>query len=189
MKKIPDHSKLVFKGILHDVYQWDQELYDGSIGVYEAIHRRDAVTIVAITPDNRILLNYEEQPAHTPFIALPGGNTEEGHSLLDNAKRELKEETGYESDTWEPWFTSDVFASAKVEWNNYFYIARNVEKTSEPHLDPGEKIEVRYITYEEFLELGNNPAFRNKDLIPILEKANADPEERKKLEQLLFTKS
>lgn len=40
-KKIPDHAELVFKGVLHDVYQWQQEAFDGSFLTFEAIRRRN----------------------------------------------------------------------------------------------------------------------------------------------------
>ena len=186
MKKIPDNARLAFKGVLHDVYQWDQELFDGSFAVFEAIKRRDAVTIIATT-EGRILLNTEEQPGRPPFIALPGGMAEEGSTILENAQRELKEETGYESTDWEEWFTSDILQAAKIDWNNHFFIAREAQQTAVPHPDAGEKIETNLITFDEFLELRNNPRARNRDLIPILKEASENVEKRKELEELLFT--
>jgi ADP-ribose pyrophosphatase len=185
MKKIPDNAKLVFKGVLHDVYQWEQELFDGSFATFEAIKRKDAVTVVAVTPEGKIVMNNEEQPAHLPFIALPGGVMEVGESELTNAQRELKEETGYESDVWSSWFISDILGSAKVDWNNHFYIAKKCTKTSMQHVDAGEKITNFLVSFEEFLEMRHDPKFRNKDLIPILEKAANSEEEKQKLKDLL----
>jgi ADP-ribose pyrophosphatase len=184
-KKIPDNAKLVFKGVRHDVYQWDQEMFDGSTAVFEAIKRQDSVTIVTIVGD-KIMVNNEEQPGKPPFRALPGGELEEGQTPLENAKRELLEETGYSSDTWEAWFVSDVLKAGTVDWNNHFFIARNARKTHEPQLDAGEKIEVMFMNLEEFIEFRNNPRARNKDLFPILEKAADSEEEKEKLKTLLF---
>ena len=186
MKKIPHNATLVFKGILHEVYQWEQEMFDGTYATFEAIRRGNSVTVIATT-SNKIILNSEEQPNRAPFIAMPGGIADDGNvTILENAKRELKEETGYESNDWKEWFTSDVLQSAKIEWNNYFFVAKNVQKTCEPHLDSGEKIKTKLITFDEFLELRHDPDFRNKDLIPILEKASQDKQKRKELEELLF---
>ena len=183
MKKIPDHAKKVFEGIIFDVYHWDQEMFDGSTETFEALKRKDSASIIA-TVGNKIIINHEEQPMKQPFIAVPGGNIEQGSPLL-GAKRELLEETGYATDLWQEWFNSDPSNMTKLEWNNYFFIAKNCEKLEEQALDPGEKIEVTLVTFEEFLELRNNSKFRNQDLIPLLEKAAESEEEKQKLKDLL----
>lgn len=184
MKKIPDNAIKVFSGIVFDVYHWQQEMFDGSTETFEAIKKKDTVTVVAIAGD-RIIVNEEEQPGYGVFQALPGGRVEEGSLVLDDAKRELAEETGYTSDDWQPWFVSDPWNAAKVEWNNHFFIARNCKKTQEQHLDAGEKIIVNLLTFEEFLEFRHNPKARNKDLFELLEKASQDETEKEKLKTLL----
>lgn len=184
MKKIPDNAKKVFEGAYHDIYQWDQEMFDGSFAIFEAIKKRDSVTIIAVV-DNKIIINNEEQPTKTPFRALPGGLGEEGYTPLEDAKRELLEETGYASDDWSAWFVSDILNYSKIEWNNNFFIARDCKKISEQNLDPGEKIETTFATFEEFLEFRHNPKARNRDLFPILEKIANSEEEKQKLKTLL----
>jgi ADP-ribose pyrophosphatase len=183
MKKIPDNAKLVFKGVLHDVYQWDQQMFDGTTAVFEALRRRNAVTVIAVS-NNLIVLNNEEQPGTEKYVTLPGGKSET-LVLLDNAKRELLEESGYTSDEWTEWFTTDITKYHKFEWNNHFFIAKNAQKTAEQNLDSGEKIETKLITFEEFISLGNNPKFRNRDLIPSLELAAGSESEKQKLKDLL----
>ncbi len=184
MKKIPDNAKLVFKGVLHDVYQWEQEMFDGSFSTFEGIKRIDGASVVAVT-NNMIIINNEEQPNRGQFISLPAGIADGDGSMLVNAQRELVEETGYTSEEWNEWFISDILGSSKIEWNNHFFIAKNCTKTSLPKLDPGEKIETNLFSFEEFLELRNNTKFRNKDFIPILEKAASSEEEKQKLKDLL----
>lgn len=183
MKKIPDNAKMVFNGILHDVYQWDQLLFDGSTATFEAIRKRDSVTVVAIT-DGKIIINNEEQPMRPPFVAFPGGIIEDSGNILENAKRELLEETGYASDDWQEWFVSDPLNHAKIEWNNNVFIARNCKKVGEQKLDPGEKISTHLISFDEFLELRHNPASRNKDFFPLLKKVAHSDEEKQKLREL-----
>jgi ADP-ribose pyrophosphatase len=184
MKKIPDNAKKVFEGLIFDVYHWEQEMFDGSFATFEALKKRDSVTVVA-TYNNKIVINEEEQPGKPVFTALPGGMCETGEDSLTNAKRELLEETGLQSDDWSLWFISDPWKAAKVEWNNYFYIAKNCKKVSEPKLDPGEKIQSTNVTFDEFLEIRNNPRGRNRDLFPVLENAANSEEEKQKLKELL----
>ena len=183
MKKIPDNAKRVFEGVIFDVYHWDQEMFDGTFETFEALKRKDSVSILA-TVGNTIIVNHEVQPMKQPFLTVPGGNIDQDSPLLA-AQRELLEETGYTTNEWQEWFTVDPSNLSKLEWNNHFYIAKNCQKIKDQELDPGEKIEVTLATFEEFLELRNNPKFRNKDLIPILEKASHSEEEKQKLKTLL----
>lgn len=185
MKKIPDNAKMVFKGVIFDVYQWDQEMFDGTTEIFEAIKRRDSVTVVATVGD-KIIINHEEQPGSEPFVALPGGQLEEEMQPLDEAKRELLEETGYSSEDWEAWFVSDPLKAGRIAWNNHFFIARNCQKVAEQHLDNGERITPELVTFEAFLDFRHNPKSRNKDLFPLLEKAAENEEEKQKLKELLF---
>lgn len=34
---IPDHAKCVFKGVIFDVYQWEQKLYNGTTTTFEKL--------------------------------------------------------------------------------------------------------------------------------------------------------
>ncbi len=188
MKKIPDNATRVFEGIIFDVYHWDQELFDGSFTTFEAIRRKDSVTIVAVV-DGKIVINKEEQPGRLPFLACPGGQIESTDTPRESAMRELLEETALHSEDWQEWFTADPWGTAKVEWNNYFFIARNCSTAGVQSLDGGEKIEVTYISFEEFLELRHNSDFRNKDLLPILEKAAQSEKEKQKLKDMFGIKN
>ncbi len=184
MKKIPDNAIKVFEGIIFDVYHWQQEMFDGSFSTFEALKKRSGVTILATVGD-KILINEEEQPSCEPFEALPGGMCERDAVPNEEAKRELIEETGYSSDDWVSWFVSNPWQTSKIEWDNNFFIARNCQKVAEQKLDKGERIKIKLITFEEFIEWRHNPKFRNKDLFPILEKAATDESEKKKLKELL----
>lgn len=48
---IPDSAECVFSGVRSEVYQWDQELYDGSIKRFERIRFFDGAFTLAITPE------------------------------------------------------------------------------------------------------------------------------------------
>ena len=65
------------------------------------------------------------------------------------AKRELLEETGYESDEWI--YVGAHHPNPAIQTNRcHLYIAKNCKKTSELNLDPFEEIEVRLMPLEEF---------------------------------------
>jgi ADP-ribose pyrophosphatase len=106
-KKIPPNAKKVFTGIISDIYQWEQELFDGTTTTFERIRFKDGAFVIA-TVGEKVIITHQEQPAHTPFIGLPGGGFDTyDEDPLECAKRELLEETGYVSDHWEPWMVSE----------------------------------------------------------------------------------
>jgi ADP-ribose pyrophosphatase len=183
-KEIPKYARLVFKGTRHEVYQWDEEMFDGTRGIFEAVKRKDGVTIVAIVGD-KVMVNIEEQPFIGKFLGLPAGEVD-GEILLEDAKRELLEETGYVSDDWEHWFTSEPKTSARLFFDNHFFIARKCRKVGEPTFDSGERVEVVLRTFDEFISMWNNPDFRNIELAPILEEAALDETKKKELRRKLF---
>ncbi|MEX0616289.1 MAG: NUDIX hydrolase [Candidatus Woykebacteria bacterium] len=154
--KIPKEAKRVFEGIIFDVYHWKQKMFDGSTTTFEALKRPDTIQIIPVF-DGKILLSYEEQPNRPATYTFLGGRQEKDEDQLVTAKRELLEETGLESDDWELFKVYDV--EAKIEWQIYLFIARNCKKTTEPSLDAGEKIEVKAVDFEEFLNLAAQETF------------------------------
>lgn len=168
--RIPESATLVFRWIRSHIYQWQQELYDGSQTLFERIRFIDGAFVIAITSDEKIIITRQEQPAREPFLGLPWGGIEEDEDPLTCAKRELREETGYMSDDWSLWKESEG-------WSNllsytYFFIARNCYKVSEGTNDPWEKIVLDFLTFDEFLMLTQEPTFRHhSDILPDLYEA------------------
>lgn len=154
--KIPDSAKLVFKGKIFEVFQWEQEMYDGSTATFEALKRPNTIQIIP-TIGGRVLLSHEEQPNKPLSYTFLGGRAEPNEEPLVTAKRELLEEAGMESDDWELIKTYE--SEGKIQWNTYLFAARNCKKVQEPRLDPGEKIEVKEFSFEEFLEIVSSEKF------------------------------
>lgn len=159
---IPSHAKKVFSGILFDVYQWDQEMFDGTTAVFEKLVRNDSVTLIAVTVDKKIILQHEEQPGRESFTALPGGGTDEGEDPTDAAKRELLEESGYVPESIELWYMNSLYT--KIDYIDFMFIARGCKKVADPELDSGEKIIVEELTFDNFCERVMDDSFRNKDI-------------------------
>jgi len=179
---MPGDAKLVFKGELFEVWQWQQEMFDGSKAIFERIVGQDSVQVIAVV-GSEIMIQDQEQPARvSKFLSLPGGRCEWGEDSLACAKREFLEETGYASDDWE--LLQNVSPMGKMAWTIYTYIARDCRKVAEPHLDAGEKIENRLISFDEFTKLEDEPRFRS--LAPTLIRAQYDGSKRAELQRRIF---
>lgn len=155
---VPEKAKLVFKGIIFDVYHWEQQVFDGTIETYEMLKRPDVARVLAIK-DGKIVITKQEQVLVGTFLDIPGGYHDKGGSELDAAKRELKEETGITCRTWK--LLSAKQMHTKIESINYVFLAYDAEDSvSEKHLDAGERIDVIYKTLDEVKSLIDSPEVR-----------------------------
>lgn len=159
---IPPNAKRVFKGIIFDVYHWDQEVFDGSTETFEMLKRPNTIEIIA-TRNNKILLSHQSQPNKHDFYSPFGGRAEENEEPLFTAKRELLEESGLSSNDWE--LLKIYEPIHKMDWQIYLYVARNCEKTNEQKLDAGEKIEIIECTFEEFINIVESEKYWGNELV------------------------
>jgi len=181
---IPAHAQKVFMGKIFEVYQWEQTLYDGSVAIFEKLKRKDSAGVIPVTASGKILLAYQEQPSLAPFWGLLGGVVDAGETPLQAAKRELLEEAGATATNWHEWFSSQPHS--KIIWKTHTYIARNAQVTSQTALEPGEKIEVKEVTFEEFIAIVQQDDFRDSEVAYAVLQALVNPEKLKKFKQLLF---
>lgn len=182
--QIPPHAKLVFKGQIFDVYQWEQEMFDGSKEIFEAIKRPGTVQVIP-TKGDKILLSYEEQPGKPRRVTFLGGRMEKDEDPLLAAQRELLEESGMKSDDWELY--RDYESGGKIVWPFYVYIARNVQKVAEPHLDAGEKIDVKEVGFDEFIELVTGEDYSDRQISQEIYRLKQDNEKLSEFKSRLFT--
>jgi len=181
---LPDNAKMVFKGKIFDIWQWEQKMYDGSTKTFERIKRPNTIEVIAAVGD-KIIVQDEEQPdSPDSFVTLPCGRCEEGEDPLESAKRELLEETGYSSDDWV--LLQEFHPGRKMIWTIYTYVARNCMRTAEPHLDAGERIKVRLASFDDILMLSEEPLFRSANLTEIFLRARLDTKKKEELSVLLF---
>lgn len=186
--QLPANAKMVFKGEIFEVWQWEQKMYDGTVEIFEKLKRGNTAGVIAIVGD-KILIQSQRQPdAPDAFTSIPGGRCEEGEDSLTAAKRELLEETGYVSDDWELWIEQDPVG--KMIWTVSTYIAQNCRYKQAPNLDAGEKITNRLISFDEFLMLAEDKNFFviEKELISTLVRARFDKKFREEFKKLLFKK-
>lgn len=144
---IPSEAKRVFEGTIFDVYQWPQQLFDGSVATFEMLKRPDTVVACCIV-DDKILVLHDEQPHRGTKRCFPGGRVEPQESTLAAAEREVREETGY---TFTKWRLVQVEQPlTKIEWFVYLYVAWDPIAQTDVHLDGGERTSVELLDLEEF---------------------------------------
>ncbi len=179
---IPDYAKKVFSGEIFDVYQWEQELFDGTTAIFEKLKRPDTVVVFPVLPDGRIILTEQEQPGKDAFIGATGGRVDEGEEILETAKRELLEESGYEAEKFILWSAQQPVS--KIDWVVYTFIAKGLKRVAEPNLDGGEKIILKPVTFDELLELPDNSLFNEKEVVLELLQARLDEKKKAGLKRL-----
>lgn len=179
---IPPNARRVFTGILFDVYQWEQELYDGTKATFEKLRRPDTVIVFGVLEDGRILLTKQEQPGKQPFIGATGGRVDDGENILAAAKRELLEESGYEADEFVLWEARQPIS--KIDWAVYVFVAKGLRRTTDPHLDGGEKITLMPVTFDEFLTIATGPTFSEREIVEHIYEAKLDASKAAELRQL-----
>lgn len=169
VKPIPDNATKVFSGIIFDVYQWQQVMFDGSTQTFEKLKRPDSVQVIAIK-EGKIVVLEQEQSDIGFFYSLPGGRHDENtEDELQAAKRELLEETGMRFSNWK--LISAIQPLSKIDWIIYTFLSTDFVDQTEQSLESGEKIVVTLKTLDEIKVLIKDPKTRNleKDLFQQIE--------------------
>ena len=132
---------------------------------YYSYSRRDYTVVVASDEDgNYLCVRQFRQGIRQVTTEFPaggiersdgreyGGEKDAAETALSCAKRELMEETGYESDDWTHLLT--IPSNATIADNYaYIFMARNCRKVAAQHLDETEYLEVEKHSAEEIGEM------------------------------------
>lgn len=99
----------------------------------EIVRHPGAAAVAAFTPDDRVILVRQRREAvREELLEVPAGVLDvEGERPLDAARRELREETGYEAPAWERLgaiHASPGFTDERVE----LFLARDATRVAEP---------------------------------------------------------
>lgn len=122
-------------------------------GIYGTVHfKNHAVGIVAIDEQGRVpLVKQTRYVFAKPTWEIPEGGCPIGESLLEAAKRELKEETGLQADRWDEWLVMDLSNSVTDEQATVF-LAQGLQQ-GESALEATEDIEVCFVPLTKALDM------------------------------------
>lgn len=114
------------------------------------IDAADWVNVVALTPDERVVLVRQFRHGIAEATCeIPGGMVDpEDSDPLAAARRELLEETGHASETWET--LGVVTPNPAIQSNRcHTFLARDARRVQDPRPSPGEDLSVELVTLDE----------------------------------------
>ena len=111
-------SKRVFDGRVVDLRVDSVRLASGRSGVREVVEHGESVVIVPVSDDGNVLLVRQHRyPVGETVLEAPAGKVDAGETPLECARRELREEIGYDAETLRSlgWFwASPGFCTEKM---------------------------------------------------------------------------
>ncbi len=145
-------SEAVFDGKLLHVRRDTVRLPDGRLAIREHIVHPGAVLIVPVLPDGCFVVERQYRyPLDRVMIEFPAGKLDPGEAELDTARRELREEAGYDAATWTVLGTIHTIVSYTNEKVD-FYVAEGLSHVG-AKLDDGEFLEIVTMSLDEMLAM------------------------------------
>jgi ADP-ribose pyrophosphatase len=116
------------------------------------VRHAGSAVMMPVDEKNRVLLVRQYRlPANAFLWELPAGKVDEGESVLQAAKRELVEETGYQAKKWKK-LTSFYPSPGYVEEKMTIFLATELTEGESQPMDD-ERIETRWFAKKELTDL------------------------------------
>lgn len=145
-------SKQVYKGRYLKIEQDQVQAPDGKIYVREYILHPGAAMMIPLLPNGNVVMVHQYRHAvKQVFLEFPAGKRDQGEETLMTAKRELREETGYEAKDWKFLTTIHPVIGYSNEHID-LYLAEGLILT-EKQLDHGEFLEVVEVHPQDLMKL------------------------------------
>ncbi len=130
------NSRLIHEGRNFDFLVDEVELPSGHVTQRDIVRHPGAVAIVPILGDGRVaLIRQFRYATGKTLLEIPAGTLEPGETPLECAKRELKEETGYEAEEFESLLSCFMVPGYSDEVI-HFFVARSLRVVGDdPEID------------------------------------------------------
>ncbi len=150
--------KLFYKNSVLAVYEDDAVVKGRKIRIVR-IREKDIITIIPVLGDGRILVERGYRPVIKKWLyELPAGHIEKGESVVNAARRELREETGYTAKDIRKLYTAHISPGSNM-CRNTFLVAK-LDRQGRRSLDDDEDIKVVPFDLEMILDM-----IRNKKIV------------------------
>lgn len=144
--------RIVYQGAKIDLALQQVRLDDGSIAEREVVLHRGAVALLPlIDPDRICLIENQRYAIGKTLIEVPAGTIDPGESPDQTARRELREETGFDADRLDfvrEWYVSPGVMNERM----YLFICRGL-RPGPPRTQPDENLVNRIVTWDEALAM------------------------------------
>lgn len=126
---------------------------DGEPGIYGVVHfRTRAIGVVAIDAEDRVVLVGQHRYTLDRYTwEIPEGGVPPDEDLLEGARRELREETGFEAATWREIGAFDTSNSITDEIGMLYLATGLADGEASP--DATEDLIVRRVPFDEVMAM------------------------------------
>lgn len=161
-------SKKIFSGNIIDVYLDKITLPDGKEAQREIVTHPGGVCIAALNDKNQLyFVKQYRYPKSEVVLELPAGKLESNLSVLENAKKELKEEVGVIGKNFV--YLGKAYSSPGISNEDLHMYFCKVEKLIKPTPDEGEFLEPTLIDLDVAVKMTlNNEIYDAKTQMVIL---------------------
>ncbi len=126
---------------------------DGNPGIYGVVEIRPSIGVLAFNEQGEVALvgQWRYTLNRYTWEIVRGGSSEGETDMLAVARRELREETGFDADHWESMGAVDVCNGVTTDVQHLF-IARNLTFLG-THQDPVEEIATQWRPFEDVVSM------------------------------------
>jgi ADP-ribose pyrophosphatase len=163
----PDR-RIIYRGRKIDLALEPVRLLDGSVSEREVVVHRGAVALLPMVDrDHVCLIRNDRYAVGKRLLEVPAGTLDLGESPAETARRELREETGYDAGRITPlaeWWVSPGVMTEKM----YLYVCEDLSPGPTEH-QPDERLEPLVVAWRDAVEMVWNGAIEDaKSMLAIL---------------------